>query len=170
MAEKTNKRNLAQMFADYMASTQAGDDYLNAAAAGYANQAGLGESAEAAIRQQMLNNPLKRKMPVAEGVETTMSPLKTTGGMLWSNVKAHPWQTAGTGLNAAGNIAGLIDNDKLLGQVLGTAGGALLGTKGLGLGPLGVANTAMLGGNLGSLFDVLRSKKEQEDQYQQQYY
>lgn len=165
-----SKKNLAQKFAEFMASTQAGGKALDAATAGYAAQAGLGSEAEEAIRQQILNSPLKRKVPVAEGVESTMSPLKTTGSMLWSNIKAHPWQTAGTGLNAAGNIAGLIDDNKLLGQILGTAGGALLGTKGLGFGPLGIANTAMLGGNLGALFDKLRSKKEQEEQYQQQYY
>ena len=169
MAE-AQKRNLAQKFADFMAGTNAGGNYLDNAVAGYAAKSNLDEAAESAIRQQILNNPLKGKIPVAEGVDATMSPLKVTGNMLWSNIKAHPGQTAGTALNAAGNIAGLVDDDKLLGQVLGTVGGALLGAKGgLGFGPLGIANTAMLGGNLGMLFDKLRSKKEQDEQYQQQY-
>lgn len=96
-------------------------------------------------------------------------PIQDTLGVLGQNIKAHPWQTAGTALNAAGNVAGLVDNDKLLGQILGTAGGALLGAKAFGLGPLGIANVAMGGGNLGALFDALRSKKAQEEQYQQQY-
>jgi hypothetical protein len=97
-------------------------------------------------------------------------PIQDTLGVLGQNIKAHPWQTAGTALNAAGNVAGLVDNDKFLGQLLGTAGGALLGAKAFGLGPLGIANVAMGGGNLGALFDALRSKKAQEEQYQQQYY
>lgn len=102
--------------------------------------------------------------------EFTTRPIQDTLGILGQNIKAHPWQFAGTGLNAAGNVAGLVDNDKFLGQALGTVGGALAGKLGFKFGPLGVANMAMGAGNLGALFDVLRSKKEQEEQYQQQYY
>lgn len=92
------------------------------------------------------------------------SPLKSTGGMLWQNIKAHPGVALGTAANAAGNLAGLVDNDKLLGQVLGTVGGAVLGGAGLGLTPLGTINLAMAGGNLGMLFDKLRSKRAQMPQ------
>lgn len=102
--------------------------------------------------------------------EVTTRPIQDTLGVLGQNIKAHPWQFAGTGLNAVGNIAGLVDNDNFLGQLLGTVGGALAGKLGFKFGPLGVANMAMGAGNLGALFDVLRSKKEQEEQYQQQHY
>lgn len=122
-----------------------------------------------AILAKMQEHPLAWKMPV-DGVEGTVSPLKTMTSGAWENIKAHKGASIGTGLNAAGNIAGVVDNDKLLGQVLGTAGGALLASKGLQLGPLGIANMAMGGGNLGALFDKLRAKKEQEEQYQQQQY
>ncbi len=90
--------------------------------------------------------------------------------------KAHPWITAGTGLNAAGNVAGLMDNDKLLGQAAGTALGAfapkLLGLalgKNIAASPLMIANLAMGGGNIGALFDNLRAKQEQEQAMAQQY-
>ena len=122
------------------------------------------------ILAKMQKNPLAWKMPIEQGSNINVSPLKTMGKGIWGNVKAHKGASIGTGLNAAGNIAGIVDNDKLLGQVLGTAGGALLASKGLQLGPLGVANMAMGGGNLGALFDKLREKKAQEEQYQQQYY
>lgn len=104
-----------------------------------------------------------------------LMPLGDAFKKLGGFAKAHPWQTAGTGLNAIGNVSGLLDNDKLLGQVGGTALGALapkiLGMAGIAApGPLGVANLAMLGGNLGALFDTLRAKKEQEQALQSQYY
>lgn len=121
------------------------------------------------ILAKMQKNPLAWSIPIEQGSDVKVSPLKTMGKGVWGNVRLHPWQTAGTALNATGNITGLVDNDKLLGQILGTAGGALLASKGLKLGPLGIANVAMGGGNLGMLFDKLRSKKAQEEQYQQQY-
>ena len=105
---------------------------------------------------------------------TQLMPLGDAFKKLGGFAKAHPWQTAGTGLNAIGNVSGLFDNDKLLGQVGGTALGALapklLNMAGIAApGPLGVANLAMLGGNLGALFDTLRAKKEQEQALQSQY-
>lgn len=79
-------------------------------------------------------------------------------------IKAHPRLAAGTALNAAGNIAGLTDNDKFGGQLIGGIGGAVLPSMlGMSLGPLGMANAAMIGGNLGALFDKLRAKREQEE-------
>lgn len=113
----------------------------------------------------------KTTYTLKDGTEKVFNtrPIQDTLGILGNNIKAHPWQFAGTGLNAAGNIAGLVDNDKFLGQALGTVGGALAGKLGFKFGPLGVANMAMGAGNLGALFDVLHSKKEQEEQYQQQY-
>ena len=96
--------------------------------------------------------------------ESTKSKLRLGKfGDAMSYVKAHPKLATGTALNAAGNLAGLTDNDKIVGQLVGGIGGAVLpGVLGMGLGPLGIANTAMLGGNLGALFDKLRAKREQE--------
>lgn len=85
-------------------------------------------------------------------------------GNLWGAIKAHPYKTGLTGLNAAGNIAGLTDNNKFLGQALGALGGGLIGAAIPGAGALGITNAAMLGGNLGSLFDVLSAKKDQEQE------
>lgn len=91
-------------------------------------------------------------------------------------VKTHPKSAIGTGLNAAGNVAGLVDNDKLLGQAAGLAIGAfapgILG-KALGkkilLSPLMRANIAMGGGQLGALFDSLRAKQEEEQEMARRY-
>ena len=107
---------------------------------------------------------------VAAASETVpINSLKDLFGRGWDWTKNHKLATAGTGLNALGNVAGLTDNDKLLGQAAGTAIGAFapkLIQKFTGipinLGGLGKANLAMLGGNLGALFDTLRSKSEQE--------
>ena len=182
----TEKPKLLQRMFDYMYDTEGGvkayEDAIGEAILnkyGKSNFTGMPPEAQVEvltnnvgdydeIYNAMRQKPFAWKLPV-DGSEATVSPLKTMGGSLWNNIKAHPGKAAGTGLNAAGNIAGLVDNDKLLGQVLGTAGGALLGSKLLGFGPLGIANMAMGGGNLGALFDALRSKKEQEEQYQQQY-
>lgn len=112
--------------------------------------------------------PAKNTVPLADL-------FKSLGGY----AKAHPVATVGTGLNAAGNVAGLFDNDKLLGQLGGAALGyfapSLLGKvlgKSIVTSPLLRANLAMGGGSLGALFDNLRAKKEQEQAMlaQQQYY
>lgn len=107
--------------------------------------------------------------------------LKGLFGNLTGFVKAHPYQALGTGANAAGNVAGLFDNDKVLGQAVGTGLGLAapkllsmvpgpIGAFGKGLGLLGKANLAMGGGNLGAMFDALRAKQEQEQMAAQQYY
>lgn len=104
---------------------------------------------------------------LANGIKTDKfgaSNLAQTGRLLGANIKAHPWATAGTALNAGLNVAGLFDNDKILGQVLGTAGGIILPrVLKMNFGPLGAANAAMIGGNLGALFDNLRAKREREN-------
>lgn len=102
--------------------------------------------------------------------------LKDLFGKLSGWVKANPGLAVGTGLLGAGNVAGLMDNDYMLGQ----AGGAALGAavpaiaKAMGhplaIGGLGKANLAMAGGLLGSIFDNLRAKKAQEEAMAQQYY
>jgi hypothetical protein len=103
-------------------------------------------------------------------------PLTDLFKQLGGYVKAHPYASAGTGLNAAANVAGLFDNDKLLGQGAGAALGyfapQLLGLalgKPVSVSPLMRANLAMGGGTLGSLFDNLRAKKEEEQEMMQQY-
>ena len=102
--------------------------------------------------------------------------LKELFGKGWGAVKAHPGAAIGTGLLGASNLAGLTDNDKLLGQAAGT----LLGVAApkiiqtvtgipVDIGTLGRVNLAMGGGALGSLFDTLRSKKADERAAMQSY-
>lgn len=89
-----------------------------------------------------------------------------TMSRLGGAIKAHPWKSAGTGLGLATNIAGAVDNDNFLGQAIGIAAGAAVPKLfGLGLGPYGTLNAALIGGSLGSLFDTLtnaREKKKEE--------
>lgn len=94
-------------------------------------------------------------------------PIWNTTQLLGSNIKAHPFKAGGTALNAGLNLAGLFNDDKWLGQALGTAAGALLPSVMGGFSPLGTVNTAMLGGNIGSLFDTLNSKAERDREEQE---
>lgn len=130
-----------------------------------ANEGALGD-----IASKITEHPFATKVPLEEGSNIMLNPLKTTASGAWNAIKAHPYKTGLTGLNAGLNIAGLVDNDEILGQAVGAIGGGLIGAAIPGVGPLGIANAAMGGGALGGLFDVLRSKKKQEEQYQQQYY
>lgn len=82
-------------------------------------------------------------------------------------VKAHPYMSTGLGLGATANIAGLFDNDKVGGQLLGGALGGIA-TIPFQMTPQGRVLAAMAGGTLGSLYDKLAAKKEQE--YQQERY
>lgn len=82
--------------------------------------------------------------------------------------KAHPYAAMGLGTLGAMNIGGLTDNDKFGGQL----GGAALGGLGATLAqdnPALQAALVMGGGSLGSLFDKLRAKKEQEQLQEQRY-
>lgn len=112
------------------------------------------------------NNPFNVQPVTVAGQKT--SALGNTAKLLGANIKAHPWATAGTALNAGGNLAGLFDNDKMLGQLVGTAAGAIVPSAlGMGLSPLAAANVAMGAGNLGALFDTLRSKQEENERMAQ---
>lgn len=106
-------------------------------------------------------------------VATNLKPsaLGTSAKLGLDTVKAHPGATLGTIANAGMNLSGLLDNDKFGGQLIGTLAGAVVPKVfHMGLSPLAAANVAMGGGTLGSLFDTLRAKKEQEQSYQDQYY
>lgn len=193
MSENAKKAPLLRRAFDHLAGTEAGSAYLDKVANARARDIGLFQkygkdlsnvdpaelkafAPDASIvddvRQRLTEHPLKGRIDLAEGMDGTMSPLTTSGGLLWENIKANKGKAIGTGLLGAGNIAGLVDNDKILGQAVGSGLGTLAGLAikpVAGWGPLGVVNSALVGGNLGALFDNLRAKKEQEDQYQQQY-
>lgn len=85
----------------------------------------------------------------------------------------HPFYTAGLVGAGVGNIAGLTDNDKYGGQIgglgLGGLGAYLLSRAGVGVNPYVGTMMTLGGGALGSLFDKLRARKEQEQEQLQQY-
>lgn len=81
-------------------------------------------------------------------------------------MKTHPWMSTGLGIGGAANLAGLFDNNKIGGQLLGgTLGG--IATIPFQMTPQGRVLTAMIGGGLGSLYDKLAAEKEQAYQQSQ---
>ena len=186
MSKQTKKSDLLQRMFDYMYDTEGGvkayDDAIGEAilakqgGSGFTNLSPKAQStvfknnvdAYDDVFDAMRQKPLAWSLPI-EGTDASISPLKTMGASLVNNIKNHPGKAIGTGLLGAGNVAGLVDNDKVLGQIGGTVGGALLGSKLLGFGPYGALNSALVGGGVGALFDALRSKKEQEEQQAQMY-
>ena len=122
------------------------------------------------ISNQAYDAPLSAKHFNAD---TTSSGLSTSGHLLLNQMKNHKLKTAGAlGLGAA-NVAGLLDNPNVVGQL----GGGVLGATavpwavkkitGNALGPYGKIMTTLGGGALGSLFDTLMSKKAEEEQMMQ---
>ena len=107
----------------------------------------------------------------AEAMRAPKAPLslKDLFSKGWGWAKKHPKAALGTGTLGAANVAGLTDNNKVLGQGIGTALGAaapaiiskITGSP-VNIGTLGRVNLAMGGGAVGSLFDTLRAKSEQE--------
>jgi hypothetical protein len=86
------------------------------------------------------------------------------GSLALGAAKAHPFKTAGLIGAGAGNIGGLMDNDKFGGQLAGLGLGGL-GAYALAQGnPYLAAMMTMGGGSLGALFDKLRARKELEEQ------
>ena len=80
----------------------------------------------------------------------------------------HPFLAGAGALTTGMNIAGLTDNDKFGGQLGGAALGGL-GSYLAGLNPGYAYLVTTAGGALGSLFDKLRAKREQEAALAQQY-
>lgn len=110
-------------------------------------------------------NPFTSKVNTSKGVE---SGLKNTFGVLKNNIKAHPLASAGMGALGAANVAGLTDDNKIAGQLLGGLGGGLA-SHFLVQNPMAKLAITMGGGTLGALFDKLRAKKEAERAAQEQY-
>lgn len=108
---------------------------------------------------------------MADPLNSQTGSLGNTAKLLGANLTSNLPATLGTAANIGANVAGLFDNDKIGGQLIGTALGAgipaLFGAK---LGPLAYVNLAAGGGTLGSLFDTLRAKKAQEQQYGKEEY
>ncbi len=115
-------------------------------------------------------NPLKGNLGL-EGNFKDMTGRGTTLDVLGTNIKAHPLQATALGASAAGNIAGLFDNDKIGGQLAGTALGVganaiIPAITGSPLGSYAKVMIPMVAGNIGALFDKLRSKKAEEEAQQ----
>ena len=103
----------------------------------------------------------------ADGASVTnklvQSPIGRTASIGGGIIKNHPWQAAGATAGTLGSLAGLFDNDKIAGQLIGTAAGAIIpAVANVGLSPLTAYTIATGAGTLGSLFDTLRAKKADE--------
>lgn len=99
-------------------------------------------------------------------LDATSAPnIKDYAGLAFRAAKQHPFKTMGATALGMGNIGGLLDNNKLGGQLGGLALGGLAGAN-LGVNPYTAMMLTMGGGELGALFDKLRAKKEQEQQEQ----
>lgn len=121
------------------------------------------------LRGAFSESPLKTKVDFGKGI--TGNSLKNTLSMTGAAIKAHPWASAGIGALGAVNLAGLVDDDKIGGQLVGGLG-AGIGSALAGVSPVAAIALGLGGGTLGSLFDKLRAKKELEQQamYQEQSY
>lgn len=112
-----------------------------------------------AYTDALTESPLSRKAKLADG--GTVDALSTNLGALGAQVKAHPFKAGLGGIATGANVAGLFDDDHLLGQALGLGGGAFLGNA-LGMTPMNTYLAATSAGALGSLFDKLRTKRDAE--------
>lgn len=93
--------------------------------------------------------------------------LKGAAPVQWT--MAHPGPAALLAGGGALNVAGLFDNDKVGGQLVGAGAGAGLGALASHLlkrklGVPGYIGAALLGGGIGSGIDMLRSKRDQARQ------
>lgn len=84
-----------------------------------------------------------------------------SGAIIKNAVKSHPFKTAGIVGGGLANIAGLTDNDKIGGQLIGAGIGTAIPWL-LGANPSTKILAGLAGGTLGSLFDKLRASQEQD--------
>ena len=167
MSEVKNNEKLSFLQNLYaQLSNAAGGDTYNSRAAKYVKGGTVDPSV---LRGAFLEHPFGTKVDLGNGI--TGNSLKNTLGMTGAAIKANPWKSAGLGLLGAGNIAGLVDDDKIGGQLVGGLG-AGVGSALAGASPLTSIAFGLGGGFAGSLFDKLRAKREAEQQamYQQQNY
>lgn len=88
--------------------------------------------------------------------------------VLGNEMVSHPVTTAGLALGTGANIAGLLDNKYVGGQLAGGGLGALGAYlipqlfKGTKAAPMAMVASALGGGTLGSLFDKLREQKDSQ--------
>lgn len=122
------------------------------------NQKGL-EKSLGMYTDALTESPLSRKAKLEGG--GTVDALSTNLGALGAQIKAHPFKAGLGGIATGANVAGLFDDNHLLGQALGIGGGALLGNA-FGMSPVNTYLTATSAGALGSLFDKLRTKRDKE--------
>ena len=137
------------------AGVEVGSDFYNAAMNGTGNDEHKLLAKQLADRQALLNTD--------NGV--TVGQLGKLG---MGAASAHPFATGAGMLTTGMNVAGLMDNDKFGGQIGGLALGGL-GSYLAGLNPGYAYLATTAGGALGSLFDKLRAKREQEAQQAQAY-
>ena len=109
----------------------------------------------------MMNEGARIQPFLGEGVNYGKVPIKDWAKLTGTAALKHPFKTAGLIGLGAGNLGGLTDNDKFGGQLGGLALGGL-GASALATNPYVAAMMTMGGGALGSLFDKLRARKEQE--------
>ena len=154
------RRSTRQQLKDFKAQQDSAGEELG-------NMFAKHKSAQNAFAQ----HPFSTKVDLGDGV--TGNSLKNTGSMLLKNVQAHPFISAGIGALGAANIAGLVDDNKIGGQLVGGLAGGVIPAV-MGASPMTAIGLGLGGGMLGSLFDKLRAKKEAEQQqasmYQQQKY
>lgn len=157
------------------------DDFLVRKAAGDANDAALAGTLE--YFNKASKTPFSTEKThvgdivskLDDGTSKTfaynLSPLGESVGGAWNYAKSNPGAVLGTAATTAGSLAGLFDNDKIGGQLIATGlGAAIPAIAGMKLNPLTAYNVAMGAGTLGSLFDTLRAKKAQEQQYSKEEY
>ena len=120
-------------------------------------------------------NLAKEKPLSFKSLEGGGSGIGTTLGLGWDKVKAHPFKSAAIGGLGLTNVAGLFDNKNIAGQLVGAAGGTAIpfAINALSEAPVfGVPGKIMFGlggGALGSLFDKLMAKKQEQQAMAEQY-
>lgn len=136
----------------------------------YAKWDGVDMTAE---NKKAMNKALKSRADLLASAQNPEgATLGDTARLGLGAASAHPFLTGAGALTTGMNVAGLMDNDKFGGQLGGAALGGLASYFG-GLTPGYAYLATTAGGALGSLFDKLRAKREQEAQQaqaMQQYY